>query len=83
MNFQQWQAGIGRPVYKAQCVTWKRALELLQIAAPTGERGLATRGDSILATFRAFPQYREPHAKALRDVVALSIRMERLSKRIA
>ncbi len=70
-----------RPVYNAQSHTWAVALKLLKIDLPDG-RGLATRGNHVLHTFRAFPKYRDQYAKAFRGMVALSVKMERLEKRI-
>ena len=79
MTFDQW---LNRPVYKAQCYTFARALKLIGIEQPAKDGGIATRGPHILDTFRAFPQYRDEYAKTLRGMVALSIRMERLQRRI-
>lgn len=67
-------------VYKVQCVTWSRALELCKIKVEPG-RGLATPGNHALATFRALPKYRDDFAKVLRGMVALSIKMDRFNQR--
>lgn len=64
------------PVYRAQCRSWYRALELCRIS-PMGGDGVATSGAHVLATFRAFPQYRTPQAQALRLAVANLLRAER------
>lgn len=80
MTFDEYQK---RPVYVVQCKTFKRALELLKVNCPNGS--LATTGalTDLLLAFRVFPKYRNQYAKALRDMVALSIRMERMQRRIA
>ena len=77
--FEKW---MNRPVYKAQCATFKRCLELLKMPAPEDGRGLATKGNHLINDFRVLPKYRTPEAKILRDMVALSIKMDRLNKRI-
>lgn len=71
-----------RPVYVVQCKTFKRALELLKVECPNGS--LATSGalTDILLAFRVLPKYRNQYGKALRDMVALSVRMDRLKRRI-
>lgn len=74
---------IKSPVYKAQCVTWRRACKLAGIEYPKQGEGLALRGVHPLCTFRAFPKYRDQYAKTLRDMVALSIKMDRLRARQA
>lgn len=77
MTFDQW---LNRPVYKAQCATFRRAKELCGIDP---DCNLATRGLGVFGTFRALPPYRDEYAKALRGMVALSIRMDRLKRKIA
>lgn len=78
MTFEQWQQ---RPVYVTQVRTFKRALELLKIEVPAEGRGLATRPPHVLDTFRALPGHRDQYGQALRDMVAVSIRMDRFNKR--
>ena len=78
MIFEQWKR---RPVYVAQCRTWKRALELVGIAPPAPDQGIALPGDHILTTFHALPGHRDAYAQVLRNQVALSIRMDRYRKR--
>jgi len=76
MTFDQWK---NRPVYKAQCVGFRRAKELCKIDP---DANFATHGGHILSTFRALPGYRDKYAQALRDLVALSLKMDRLNKRL-
>lgn len=79
MTYEEWK---NRPVYKAQCVTWRRACELTRIPYPENEEGLALPGVHPICTFRALPGYRDAFAKALRDMVALSIKMDRFAARM-
>lgn len=79
MTFDQW---LNRPVYKVQCYTFSRALKLIGMESPANGGGIATKGPHILDTFRAFPPYRDESAKVLRSMVALSVRMDRLAKRV-
>ncbi len=74
MNFQQW---LNRPVYKAQCRSFKLAQQALGMPELAPAQGLATSGNHVLATFRAYPQYRSPEAIALRLQVADMIRQSR------
>ena len=74
MTFDQW---LNRPVYKIQSHTFKLAQQALGMPQLKPSQGVATRGDHVLATFRAFPQYRTPEAKALRQRVAAMVRLER------
>lgn len=80
MTFDEYQ---NRPVYVVQCKTFKRALELLKVECPNGS--LATSGalTDLLLAFRVLPKYRNQYGKTLRDMVALSMRMERMKQRIA
>lgn len=77
--FDAWQ---DRPVYKVQCYTFGRALKLIGMESPANGGGIATKGPHILNTFRALPPYRDESAKVLRGMVALSVRMERLQRRV-
>lgn len=63
MTFDQYMK---RPVYVAQCRTWKRAAEL----------NLCSLG------IRAVKEYRDGYAQAARDMIALSIRMDRARGRL-
>lgn len=65
-TFEQW---LNRGVYVAQCRTWKRANELCKDSAH-------------LFHFHAKREYRDGYCKILRDMVALSIKMERFQKRL-
>lgn len=78
MTFEQWR---NRPVYKAQCKTFARALKLLGIKLADGQ-GLATSMNHPIALFRAKREYRDDFANTLRDMVALSIRMDRMRARV-
>lgn len=69
-------------VYNVHCRTFERALKLCGVAYSKHEGGIATRGLPLWSTFRAFPQYRDEFAKVLRSMVALSIRIERLHRRV-
>ncbi len=63
MTFDQYMK---RPVYVAQCRTWKRAAEL----------NLCSLG------IRAVKEYRDGYAQAARGMIALSIRMDRARGRL-
>ena len=63
MTFDQWMR---RPVYLAQCATWKKAAEL----------NLCSLG------VRALPGKRDMYARAARDIIALSVRMDRARRRL-
>ena len=54
-----------RPVYLAQCATWQKAAEL----------NLCSFG------VRALPGRRDMYAQAARDMIALSVRMDRARRR--
>ena len=56
---------INRPVYVARCVTWRKACEL----------NLSNMG------FRAARKYRDGYAQIARDMIALSVKMDRLAAR--
>jgi len=76
MTFEQW---LNRPVYKVQCIAFRKAKELCGIDPNSN---LATRGASVFDTFAALPGHRDKYAQVLRDMVALSLKMDRLQKRI-
>lgn len=57
---------LNRPVYVVQCRTWKIAASL----------NLCSLG------IRAIPGQRDQFAQLARDMVALSVRMDRLKKRL-
>jgi len=76
MTFDQW---LNRPVYKAQVIAFRRAKELCGIDP---NANLAAHGGHPLCTFNALPGHRDPYAKALRDMVALSLKMDRLRRRV-
>lgn len=75
-DFENW---LNRPVYKVQVKAFRRAKELLGIDPNCN---LATRGDSVLVTFAALPGHRDQYGQVLRNMVALSLRMDRLNRRI-
>lgn len=58
MTFSEWMR---RPVYVAQCHTWRRAAEM----------GLCC------VRFRCLPAYRDAEAKLARSLVAASIKADR------
>lgn len=58
MTFEQW---LKRPVYVAQCRTWKLAAEL----------------DLCSVRFRALPAYRDEQAREARRTVAQEMRRRR------
>ena len=77
MNFDQW---MNRPVRKAQVIAFRRARELCKIEP---DANFISKGAAhILFSFHALPGYRDPYAQALRDMVALSLRMDRLRRRV-
>lgn len=80
MTFDQW---LKRPVYKAQCVTYARARQLCKMPALESGQGEARGPGHLLDTFHALPGYRDPFAQALRDMVALSVRMDRAAARLS
>ena len=57
---------IRRPVYLAQCATWQKAAEL----------NLCNLG------VRSLPGQRDGYAQAARDMIALSVRMDRARRRL-
>ena len=62
MTFEQW---LRRPVYLAQCATWRKAKEL----------GLCRIG------VRALPGYRDAAAQAARDTIARAVKADRARSR--
>ncbi len=78
--FDRW---MNRPVYKVQCRTFKKALELLNMKVPefSAGQGLATRGHHLINEFRVLPAYRTPEGRLLRDMVALAVKMDRFNAR--
>lgn len=62
MTFEQW---LQRPVYVAQCRTWKMAADM----------GLTC------ARFRALPPYRDEAARQARNLVAAKMRADRRAVR--
>lgn len=65
-TFEQW---LKRPVYVVQCHTMRRARDLC---------GLVDGQYLPIDKFRCLPGYRDRYAQTLRNMVALSIRMDRL-----
>ena len=63
MTFDKW---LMRPVYLAQCATWKKANEL----------NLCSIG------VRALPGRRDGYAQAALDMIALSVRMDRARRKL-
>lgn len=63
MTFEEWKR---RPVYVAQCYTWKKAAEL----------------DLCTPKFRLLPAYRDQQSLADRAAVARLMRAERQARRL-
>lgn len=76
MTFDQWMT---RPVYKAQVAAFRRAKELCGIDPSAN---FITKGAShVLCGFHALPGQRNQYSQALRNMVALSLRMDRFNAR--
>lgn len=76
MTFDKWMK---RPVYVIQCRSVSRAKQLMGVTPET--QGIAAI--DLLHGMRAKKDYRDTGAQILRDMVALSLKMDRASKRVA
>jgi hypothetical protein len=80
MTFDQWMK---RPVYVVQVATFNRAKKMIGIEGDSIATRSGSAAHTVLMGFRALPGQRNKEGQILRDMVATSIRMDRLKRRIA
>jgi hypothetical protein len=68
-----------KTLYRVHCLTFGMAKEIFGYSR---ECNLATPMNHTLMTFRAYPKYRRPGAKALRAEVCSALKFNRAGERI-